>query len=477
MGHDDDIRSALAVTPPPPSDVVLGPFRRFARSAAGSGMVLLGCAVVALWWANSAWSEGYASLWHGDLTVAVGPFTVVGTLSHWIDDGLMALFFLLVGLEIKREILVGELSSLRRAVLPVAAAIGGMVLPAMIYVLAQVWSPSDGIDAAAMRGWGVPMATDIAFALGVLALLGKRIPTPVRVFLASLAIADDIGALIVIALFYTDDLNAVYMGYALGVVGVLVGANLARVRAPAFYLVVGGVLVYVMGHSGIHATIAGVLTAAAVPVTSRVDAGSFMTTTRHALDAFERAQHAKAAPVDISPRQNAAALAISLNATHVRPPLLRMEHALAPWVNFAVLPLFAVANAGVHLGGHFSEMITRPVTVGVALGLLLGKPLGIVGACVIAVKCRAAELPRGAGWGEIVGVGFLGGIGFTMAIFISNLAFKTDADLLTEAKLGILLASMGASVVGLTILLLCARAGDRPPEPPFLADAGGAGTR
>jgi NhaA family Na+:H+ antiporter len=378
---------------------ILGPFQRFASSEAASGIILLAATACALAWANSPWQPEYASLLHRSLPVGSGMLRLDLTVHEWINDCLMALFFLLVGLEIKREMRVGELASLRRAALPIAAAIGGMVVPALLY------AALNGSGAGA-RGWGIPMATDIAFALGVVALLGPRVPVALRVFLAAVAIVDDIGAVLVIAIFYTASVSWAALAVVAAVLVVLLLLNRAGVQHAAPYLLLGIVLWIAVLASGIHATIAGVLLAMTIPT---------------------RASNSESSLLE------------------------RLEHALYGPVAFLIVPLFALANAGVRIGGPSSSGLSLPVLSGVVIGLVLGKPLGISLASWLAVRARIATLPDGVGWRLIHGVSWLGGIGFTMSLFVGALAF-TDQSFLDSAKIGVLLASCVAAFMGWLML-------------------------
>jgi NhaA family Na+:H+ antiporter len=359
----------------------------------------------------------------------------------WINDGLMAIFFFVVGLEIKREVLAGELSSVRKAAFPVIAAVGGMVVPAGLYVLLNRSGPE-------ARGWGVPMATDIAFALGVLALLGSRAPTSLKIFLTAFAIADDIGAVLVIALFYTESIAWGYLGLAAGCLVLLVALNAGGARRPLTYVVLGLVLWVAFLKSGVHATVAGVLLAMTIPATARIDYPAFLQRGRSVLDQFERADTGDGEAATHSERQ-AALHTLEEACEHVQTPLHRIEHALHPWVTFAIMPVFALANAGVTLGGGGG--VGHPVALGVLLGLVLGKPIGITFFAWLAVRLGLAELPPGITWQHVHGAGWLGGIGFTMALFIAGLAFA-GTPYLDTAKLGILSASLVAGVVGFVLL-------------------------
>ncbi|MFI4894176.1 MAG: Na+/H+ antiporter NhaA [Phycisphaerales bacterium JB058] len=437
-----------------PGEKLLRGFQRFGRLSAAGGITLIIMTVIALVWANSSWYEAYSFIFKDmqvHLTIGEWHLPHIHNLAYFINDALMAIFFLYVGLEIKRELLVGELRSIKRASLPVFAAIGGMVVPALIYV--AVIGTSD-IAADIKQGWGIPMATDIAFALGILTLLGTRAPLALKVFLTSLAIVDDLGALLVIALFYTEDLSMLNLGLAGGTVAFLFGLNALRLRHPLFYLVPGIALWLFVLASGIHATIAGVLLAATVPASSRVDPKRFLKASRKALDHFEEAGDDGSTPRESS-EQRAAAFALKTNVNQILPPLHRMEHALGPWCAFWIIPIFALANAGLHLSGDLGKMVTDPVTMGVFFGLSIGKPLGVIGACWIACKFNIASLPPLTTWRHIIGAGCLSGIGFTMALFIANLAFKGDAIHLDASKLGILGASLVSTIAGLAILMSC----------------------
>ncbi len=419
------------------------PFQEFFHAESASGIVLLGCAAVALLWANSPWAPSYFHLWETHLTVGGGPVHLDYSLHYWINDGLMAVFFFMVGLEIKREVQVGELASPRKAALPIAAAIGGMAVPALIFVAFNAGTPE-------VRGWGVPMATDIAFALGVLAILGDRVPPGLRIFLAALAIVDDLGAVLVIALFYSQGVDWAALSYGLMTFVVLIGLNRGGVRRPAVYGLLGVVLWFFFLRSGVHATIAGVLLATTIPARTRIDVPHFVASARDYLRQFE-ADGLRPDPAHpLTERQEVALEQLESAAEDVQSPLLRIEHALVPWVAFGVMPLFALANAGVALQSEVVRGLTSPVVVGVALGLLIGKPLGVGALAWLAVRVGMAGLPEGIGGGHIAGAGLLAGIGFTMSLFIADLAF--DGAVLEQVKVGILCASLVAGVVGYLLL-------------------------
>jgi NhaA family Na+:H+ antiporter len=427
----------------PPVERIVRPFQDFAHKQSSGGILLIIATAVALIWANSPWGDNYAALWQTKLTVGIGDFSLTKDLTHWINDGLMAIFFLVVGLEIKREVLVGELSSVRGAALPIAAAVGGAVVPAAIY-----FAFNAGTEGSA--GWGIPMATDIAFALGVLALLGQRVPVTLKVFVTALAIVDDIIAVLVIAFFYTSDISWGALGVGAAFLAALVVANLLGVGRTLVYAVLGIGLWLAFLLSGVHATIAGVLLAFTVPAISFINPGAFLERSRYILDRFEKAGE-KGENVLTNEERQAALHALNHAAYKLEPPLHELEHTLHPWVVFAIMPLFALANAGVPLGGGIVEALTSPVALGIVAGLVLGKQLGVTLFAWLAVQSGLSELPGGTGWRHIYGAGWLAGIGFTMSLFISDLAFP-DGSLVEVAKLGILIASLIAGVVGWTIL-------------------------
>ena len=429
---------------PPPIERLIKPFALFAKQASAGGIVLLACAVVALLWANSPLSEYYFRLWSIPVEVRFGNLVDIDKpLLLWINDGLMAVFFFLVGMEIKRELLVGELRSPRKAMLPMAAAVGGMVVPALIYASLNWGTPE-------IRGWGIPMATDIAFALGALALLGTRAPLALKVFLTALAIVDDLGAVLVIAIFYTENLKVDALLYSFLFWGAMIAMNRLGVRSGLAYFLVGLGMWFFMLKSGVHATVAGVLGAFAIPVRSRIDPELFIARVHEYLNQFDQPRPERT--IILSPEQQSAVEAIEREALRVQSPLQRLEHQLHYFVAFFVMPVFALANAGVTLGGEDGLNWTSCVIWGVALGLLIGKPLGIALFSWLAVRLGLAQLPQGISFTHIIGVGFLAGIGFTMALFIAGLAFRGDE--LDYAKLGILSGSALAGAIGFTMLRL-----------------------
>ncbi len=432
------------------------PLRRFTEWQAGGGVMLLAAATVAMLLANSPWHAAVEHFWETPLTIAFGGSHFELTLREWISEGLMAVFFLLVGLEIKSELLVGELSTVRSAVLPLAAALGGMLAPALIYT-----ALNHGTSGA--PGWGIPTATDIAFALGVLALLGSRVAPALTVFLAALAIADDLGAVLIISLFYGHAPDPTYLLLAAAVLGVLVCANLAGVAWVSVYALLGIVLWYFVLRSGVHSTVAGVLLALTVPARSRIDPGSFEEAARIRLDDFAAATGADDRPVLSNGGQQEALAAIEVLTEEAQPPLAHLRHILHVPVNFWIMSLFALANAGVHFAGEGAgPSLFGNVSLGVALGLVFGKPIGILFATWLATKV-GATLPSGASWPTVAGVACLAGIGFTMSLFVSGLAFP-DAALLAQAKIGIVVASLVAGAIGATIVYVTTRPRTAPSE-------------
>jgi Na+:H+ antiporter, NhaA family len=373
-------------------------FREFLESEQAAGVILILCTLTAIVIANSPFGYAFLDLWHSPIGFELGDIDLKYSVEHWINDGLMAIFFFLIGLEIERELYVGELSNLKNASLPIVAALGGMAIPALLHFLLNWGTATQG-------GIGIPMATDIAFALGVLSLLGNKVPVALKIFLTALAIIDDLGAIIVIALFYVHDFSLLYLVLALGIfVGLLI-LNRLRVHRLLFYLIPGLVMWYFMLKSGIHATLAGVLLAFSIPF-AHGDEGS---------------------------------------------PSYKVQHCLHKPVAFIIMPLFALANTGIILSGNWLESLTTSNSLGILVGLLLGKPLGIVLFTLAAVKLRISQLPTDVAWRHIVGAGFLGGIGFTMSIFIALLAFS-NPDIIQSAKMSILLSSLLAGATGFVML-------------------------
>jgi len=434
--------------PKTPVEQLLLPFQRFIHAEASSGILLIAVTALALVWANSPWADSYHHLWEIKFSVSLGEgfFTLDKSLHHWINDGLMSIFFFVVGLEIKREFLVGELRSIKQAVLPIAAAVGGMVVPAIIYTAFNAGQ-------IGVAGWGIPMATDIAFALGVMALLGKRVPISLKVFLTALAIIDDIGAVLVIALFYTSQLSWVSLLVGFAFLGLMMIANRLGVRTPWLYAVLGLILWVAFLESGIHATVAGVLGAMAIPARMKINADDFLLHGRGLLQRFDNASiHGQS--VLTNRRQRAVLQTLEDTCEAAQSPMQRLENTLHPWVAFGVIPIFALANAGISLSGDVSTMLNTPITIGIILGLVVGKQVGITLFSWLLVKSDLARLPKDIGWQHIYGASWLGGIGFTMSIFIATLAFPGGENLalLEQAKFGILTASLISGTVGWLIL-------------------------
>ena len=414
------------------------PFQQFFNKEAGSGLLLIFCTIIALIWANSGFSESYVNLWKTYFTVDIGGAGISKPLILWVNDGLMAIFFFVVGLEIKRELISGELSTPRKAALPLMAAVGGAVIPALIYVGFNLSSPE-------VSGWGVPMATDIAFALGVLALLGSKIPLSLKIFVTALAIVDDLMAVLVIALFYTAKISFISLGIGFVFLAAAIVLNRLGIHKTILYVLLGIATWVAFLKSGVHATIAGVLFAAAIPAVSKMGADEFLKKGDVFIDKV-RAQMGN--PND----QRTAIHYLEVASKHAQTPLERMEHGLHSWVAFGVMPIFALANAGVAIAGDvLSGLISNAVFWGIFVGLFVGKPIGILAMVWVAVKSKVAELPMGVTWRHVIGAGALAGIGFTMALFIANLAF-TEASTLEVAKLGILSASLASGVLGWILL-------------------------
>ena len=412
-------------------------FNDFFHSSTSGGIVLLLCTGLALLWANSPWSEYYFQLWEQSLSFGFGTILLSNTLLHWVNDGIMVIFFLFVGLEIKREILVGELSTLKKALLPIIAAFGGMIGPALIYIA------FNSSETGTLHGWGIPMATDIAFALGILALLGKRVPPGLKIFLAALAIADDMGAVLVIALFYTSELSFSMLGAAGGFMLLLLIANKYNVRSTTVFTILGIGLWFCFLHSGIHATIAGVLLALTIPVRSQIDKQQFIGKVSTAINELKDDQSSK--------MENELIHHVASLSEKVQSPLHRFEHALHPLVSFFIMPVFAFANAGVRVEGSIVDALFSPVGLGIVLGLVVGKQIGIMSFVWIAVTFNIASLPHNVSWRMIYGATWLCAIGFTMALFIAGLAFDSTEPLIIS-KIAILFASTLSAIVGLLLL-------------------------
>jgi len=421
----------------------VGYFEWFVHSEVIGSILLLACTVIALVWANSPWAGVYDDLLHTYIGVGWGDHIFKLNLHHWINDGLMVIFFFVVGLEIKRELVVGELSSFEKASLPVAAALGGMVAPALLFVALNF-----GGDGA--RGWGIPMATDIAFALGVLAIFGKRVPLGLKVFLTALAIADDLGAVAVIALYYTEKIKFGALVVAAVLLLALFCAIQFKIRRIGFLLaLMVGVWLAVFA-SGVHATVAGILLAMVIPVRPDLSPKQFILDAEAFLEkAKNQIQSGNCIVTD--KEQLEAVESIHIRAGDALPTGLMLEHVLHPVQVWVILPLFALANAGVALGGDVGEILASPLALGIIAGLVVGKPLGITLMSWIVVRSGRGRLPEGVTWAQVAGAGCLAGIGFTMSLFVSDLAFDNEV-LITAAKIGILAASLTSGIIGYVVL-------------------------
>jgi NhaA family Na+:H+ antiporter len=424
-------------------EYLIRPLQDFFRTEAMGGVLLLTASVAAIVCANTGFAPLYHHLWEIPLRVSVGGFVVDKTLHHWVNDGLMAIFFFLVGLEIKREVLAGELGVPTKAVLPITAAVGGMVAPALLYAAINVGGEG-------LHGWGIPMATDIAFSLGVLQLLKGRAPIGLLVFLTALAIADDLGAVLVIALFYGGRIAVEPLLIGGLILAASVALNRAGVRKTLLYSLLGVALWLAFLNSGVHATIAGILMAFTIPTRTTLTAEQFQQRVGELMKRFAAGGGRSALERDET--QQNLIRQVEMAAHAVEAPLQRIEHNIHPWVTFAIVPLFAFANAGIDISWRaLGAALTHPVTLGVVVGLVLGKQLGVMLCSWLPVRLGWAELPAGVSWRHLYGVGWLAGIGFTMSIFIANLAFD-EPHLVELAKLGILLASLIAGAVGYGLL-------------------------
>jgi len=428
-------------------DKVVTPFEEFIHEETTSGLILMVSAILAMYFANSFLAHHYEHILHTELAISIsGLGELRYTLHHWINDGLMALFFLVVGLEIKREVIVGELSDPKAAMMPIIAAIGGMLVPAVLFYVINI-----NTDAAI--GWGVPMATDIAFAVGVLVLLGSRVPKTVLTFLVGLAIVDDLGAVIVIALFYTEQIFINWLYLVIATLSILIIFNRMGIRKPLPYFIIGTILWFAMLQSGIHATLAGVLVALTIPVKPKFDHQLFIEHMSDILNNLKITQNKNADSKHtciIHDNESRAMLQTLENGVHsVESPLQRLEHAMHMPVAFIIIPLFALANAGIPVDiNSIDQTLSHPVALGVMAGLILGKLIGVAGITWLAIKLGVGKLPEGMTGSHLIGVGLLAGIGFTMSIFIAELGFSNNAEYLLMAKTGVLFASIVAGVCG-----------------------------
>ena len=431
-------------------DQVLTPLEEFIHRQTTSGILLMLCAVAALIIGNSPLAEIYRHALHTEVTLGGGRLALSMSMHHWINDGLMAIFFLVVGLELKRELLVGELADPRQALLPISAAMGGMLLPALFYLLVN--QGGEGI-----RGWGIPMATDIAFALGALALLGKRVPPALLTFLVALAIVDDLGAVVVIALFYTAKIDLVGLAAAGGVLLLLIALNRGGIRRILPYALLGVLLWLALLKSGVHATLAGVFLAFTIPMKPKLDAMRFLANAHSLLDQI-KAAHEKEPNIILNDQMRGRVTALSDGAQLAQAPAQVLEHKLHMTSAYLVIPIFALANAGIPIDfGAVDKIFTNPVALGVIAGLVLGKLIGISCTTWLMVKLGFSHLPLGLRFSHIMGMSLMAGIGFTMSIFVAELAFAGDPQSLLMAKTGVLLASLIAGVGGFVWLRMIGR--------------------
>jgi NhaA family Na+:H+ antiporter len=445
MSAPDDtggrVRAPWSRTDRPVPRRIVQPMQQFMHLEISGGLVLLAATAVALIWANTA-TGGYEAFWSREITVAVGDWSLTKGLGYVVNDGLMALFFLVVGLEVKREIAVGELSTRQAALLPAFAAVGGMVMPAAIFLLVTAGGPEAG-------GWGIPMATDVAFALGALAALGRRVPVALMAFLLGVAVIDDIGAILVVALFYSSGIDAGWLALAVGGLAAMFVLQRSGIRHLGPYVVLGLVVWFATFQSGVHATIAGVAIGLLTPVRPFQDPGAVAAEARIMADDLGRSGSGDS--------EAGRWMRLSWLAREAVSPLTRVEHGLHQWSSFVVLPIFALANAGIVLDREsLQAAIETPVAAAVALGLVAGKIIGLSAGVALAVRLGVSSLPRGVGWLHVLGVGALAGIGFTVSLFITELAYDSQA-IIDAAKIGVLAGSILAAAIGIALLLRASR--------------------
>ncbi|MGX5173212.1 Na+/H+ antiporter NhaA [Aliikangiella sp. IMCC44653] len=426
---------------------IKSPFENFFKRQSSIGISLLAATVIALLWANSDYKDFYFSLNHLPLEIALGEWRLSYSLKHWVNDGLMVLFFFLLGMEIKRELLVGELKNIQQSSLVLLMAIGGMVVPALVYVGLNV----NGIEGA-FSGWGVPMATDAAFAIGILILLGSKVPSSAVVILSALAIVDDIGAVLVISVFYTQQIDGAALASAGGVLALLGLSNLLGLRHALIYFIGGIFLWWFIHNSGVHATTAGVLAALLVPTKSKIETGWYLRYMKKLLNRFEKIDEEDKSILEKEQQHklNEKARELTIKAAT---PLQRWTESIEKPVSYSIMPIFALLNAGVVLPSDFNDIVTSSVFLGCALGLVFGKAIGISGFAWLGVKLAWVALPKDMNFTQLFGLSLLAGIGFTMSLFIASLAFSSHPSLLIEAKLGVLCGSLIAGVAGVYILL------------------------
>ena len=428
----------------------LAPLTQFLHRETSAGLTMMLFMVIALIWANSSYHESYEAFLHLPISFTLGVWGVEHSLAHWVNDGLMTIFFFLIGLEIKKEFLAGEISSKDKALLPIIAALGGMAVPALIYLGSNLGTPY-------AKGWAIPAATDIAFTMGAISLLGSRAPLSLKVFLTALAIADDIGAILIIAFFYGSEIHFLPLLFGLFILGLLFLGNRLEIRSPLFYLIFTFLLWIFIFQSGLHATLAGVIAALAVPFRAYLPEKDFVKIANAHVSRYENANSVKTSndPYHslMEPESIEALNAIRSSCTYAEPPLNRLIKLLHLWVSFLIVPLFTLCNAGIRIDASaLQQSLTDTVTLGVAFGLAFGKPIGIFGICFISSKLGLVKIPDDVSWRHILGAGCLAGIGFTMSLFVTNLSFPALPMQLNDAKIGILVGSFFAVFVGLFIL-------------------------
>jgi NhaA family Na+:H+ antiporter len=447
-------KERIQVVESAPIEIILKPIQKFLQVQAAGGILLFVATIIALFWANSLYLESYQALLKNIVTVGFDQYKIEKPLIIWINDGLMAIFFFVVGLEIKRELLIGELSSFKQAILPIIAAIGGMIVPALIYLYFNLGSVHQ-------NGWGVPMATDIAFSLGVISLLGMKVPFSLKVFLTAFAIIDDIGAVIIIAFFYTYSISVTTLIVGGAFFLILIMCNILHVRSPFVYILFGAGMWIAFLKSGVHPTIAGVMIAFTIPAKARINSTEFLKRSKETLDELEKSQiHGE--KVRTTGELNSAIFDLEDSSEKALAPAHRIEHRLHPLVAYFILPVFAFANAGVTIEGDFVSSLIHPVTLGIFAGLFFGKQIGVFLFSWLACKVRLASLPENVSWKQLYGIALTGGIGFTMSLFIASLAFG-ETDMIINAKIGILLASLFSGIAGYLVLRMKQRISPKSP--------------
>lgn len=441
------------------TEKILHPLESFFKLETASGIILMIVTLIAVIWANSPWGLLYEHLIETPFSFGIGDFTMTKSFHHWVNDGLMVIFFFMVGLEIKRELAIGELSTPKKAILPMVAALGGMIAPALLYASINWGTPG-------IHGWGIPMATDIAFAIGILSLMSRKVPFALKVFLLALAIVDDLGAILVIALFYTEEIATSYLAIAAVTFFITLFVKYIGIRKLPIYVLLGVIAWFAVLQSGIHATVAGVLLGLMTPVIPFLDKKLLPDKAKKLIDDISVDIHDDDEELHLSEATTHKLDHLNSLVIEAKSPLDRLIHALHPWVSYLIMPVFAFTNAGVHLTDvDFSAFVVSPVALGVILGLFIGKPLGVVLLSWLAVKLNIASLPRGVTWRHMTAMGFLAGIGFTMALFITHLALKNPE--LEVAKLAVLVGSLLAGILGAGILAMGKDAGasSSSPEP------------